>query len=74
MNILIIVQVSMYTKLINSYEYNIENRIDGLLNKIQNLTMQLNIKHSKEIICNIVNQGLRNKSDAIIAKIIEGSG
>lgn len=63
-----------FNPLVNSYEHNIEKRIDGLLSRIENLTMQLDIKHSKEIICNIVGKGLRNKSDAIIAKINGASG
>ena len=62
-----------FNPLLNSYEHNIEKKIDDMLKKIEDYTMQLDIKHSKEIILNIVSRGLKNKSDVILAKIKRGS-
>ncbi|HOV25575.1 MAG TPA: DUF5685 family protein [Pseudobacteroides sp.] len=58
-----------FNPLLNSYEHNIEKKIDDMIKRIEDYTMQLDIKHSKEIILNIVSQGLRNKSGAILAKV-----
>ncbi len=58
-----------FNPLLNSYEHNIEKKIDDMIKRVEDYTMQLDIKHSKEIILNIVSQGLRNKSGAILAKV-----
>jgi hypothetical protein len=62
-----------FNPLINFSEYRIEKKVDDLLEEIEYLIMRLDIKHSKEIICNIVKQGLRNKSNVILGRSTEGS-
>lgn len=61
-----------FNPLINSSEYPIDSKIEGLLGDIEELAMQLDIKHSKELIVNIVKQwgGLISLKTVIIICIL----
>lgn len=61
-----------FNPLIGTCQYPIDKKVESLLDEIKRLAMQLDIKHSKEIIVNIVNQGLRNKSNSVLGKSSEG--
>ena len=53
----------------NSNLYNeIEEKVNYILDKIEQLTMKIEIKHSSEIIHNILKLGLRNRAKTVLKK------